>query len=240
MPRGIDFGRRNALTELIDTEDVGFEEFRRCLRDLETANRWSLAYRPTLAWLDRLVDRRGPQGRPLSVLDVGCGYGDTLRRVREWARARGVEVDLVGIDINPWAKQAAELATPPGWPIRYEVANVFELAPGRRFDAVISALFAHHLTDAELVRFLRWMEERAEVGWFICDLHRHPVPYYFLKAFFPALRFHRMCVHDGPVSVARAFGRDDWRRRLAEAGIDPAAVRIAWHFPFRFGVGRLK
>ncbi len=241
MAGAIDFGRRSSEPELMDTEPVGFEEFRGCLRQLEVANRWSLAYRPTLAWLDRLVARHPDPARPLSILDVGCGHGDMLRRIARRAALRGVAVDLTGVDLNPWAKEAAERASPPGGPsIRYEAANVFDLGPERRFDAVVSALFAHHLADPELVRFLRWMEERTALGWFVNDLHRHPVPYHFLRLVFPAVGAHRFCIHDGPVSVTRAFTRDDWQRLLAEADLDPRGVEIAWWFPFRWGVGRLK
>src|SRR3546814_14843207 len=81
---------RSDAAELMDTEAVPFDEFRECLRHLERINRASLAYRPTLAWLGRLV-RRHP-GRPLSILDVGFGHGDMLRRISGWAADRGVPV----------------------------------------------------------------------------------------------------------------------------------------------------
>ena len=43
--------------------------------------------------------------------------------------------------------------------------------------------------------------------------------------------------HDAPVSVARAFTREDWDRLLVQAGLDPAKVSVEWFFPFRYGVG---
>ena len=230
---------RSDAPELMDTECVEFEEFRDCLRQLEALNRWSLAYRPTLAWLKRAATATG-RG-PVSILDVGSGYGDMLRRIRGWARARGVAVELVGIDLNPWSERAAMLATPDGdRAIRYETGDVFALAPDRRFDLVISSHFAHHLDDSGLVRFLRWMEERAERGWFINDLHRHWLPYWFLRGLFAVGRFNRLVVHDGPVSVTRSLTRRDWEDALARAGIDRSAVEIRWCMPFRWGVGRLK
>jgi hypothetical protein len=41
---------------------------------------------------------------------------------------------------------------------------------------IVSSHFAHHLSDADLVRFLRWMEGAARLGWFVNDLHRHWLP----------------------------------------------------------------
>ena len=223
---------RSRESELMDTEPVDLDTFAACLRDLEWLNSWSLGYRPTLGWLARIA----PGDAPLSILDVGCGYGDMLRRIWHWARRAGREVELTGVDINPLAREAAEAATPAGAPIRYLTSDVFAL-PERSYDVVISALFAHHLDDAALVRFLRWMQAHAARGWFVNDLHRHAVPYWFLRGLFAALPFNRLTVHDGPVSVSRAFVRRDWERLIRDAGLERARIEIRWYASFRWGVG---
>ena len=105
---------------------------------------------------------------------------------------------------------------------------------------MLSALFAHHLDDARLVRFLRWMEERARLGWLVNDLHRHPLPYLVARGGAPLLRMHPFVRHDAPVSVARAFDRRDWLRLLQAAEVAPPATMVTWRFPFRFAVGRMK
>src|SRR5580692_11367471 len=107
----IDFRRRvlpRDLPELMDGE-CGYEEFRGCLRSLEQVNRWLLGHRPTLAWLERLP--RGLRG-PVHILDVGSGGGDLLRRIARWTRWRGIAVQLIGIDLNPYATRAAAESTP--------------------------------------------------------------------------------------------------------------------------------
>jgi len=225
--------RRSTADELMDTEQVSFDEFRECLRHLERINRASLAYRPTLAWLDGLA-RRHP-GRPLTILDVGFGHGDMLRRVAAWAARRGVPVRLEGVDLNPWSAQAAREATPPDLPIGYHVGDVFDW--DRPADVVLSALFAHHLRDGDLARFLAWMDARATLGWFVNDLHRHVLPFAVVRAAAGLLPVNRLVRHDAPLSVARAFTRADWRRVLDLSGIDPARVTVEWFFPFRYGVG---
>jgi hypothetical protein len=118
-------------------------------------------------------------------------------------------------------------------------ADVFDLPPSLRPDAVISALFAHHLDGGQLVRFLGWMEARTRLGWLINDLHRHPIPYGIARWAPALLRMNRLVRHDAAVSVARGFARRDWERLLEQAGLaGPAAVR--WRFPFRYAVGRIK
>lgn len=226
---------RSREAELMDAAGTDYATFRACLVDLERVNRASLGYRPTLAWLDRIAGAR----RRLRVLDVGCGHGDMLRRVRLWARRRGIVAELAGVDLNPLAARAARAATPADMDIHYETADVFALDPGREVDVVLSALFAHHLSDADLPRFVRWMEATARVGWFVNDLHRHPLADRGLRALFAALPVHGFVRHDGPVSVRRGFTRADLGRLLVAAGVGPDRAEIRWSFPFRWGMGSL-
>jgi trans-aconitate methyltransferase len=218
----------------MDTESVSFVEFQDCLNTLQTINRYTLAYRPTLQWLEHMVDGAGS---PVSVLDIGCGGGDMLRRIWSWAKTRNIAVELTGIDLNPWSKEAAERITPRDAPIRFETANLFSLDPSRRADFIVSSLFTHHLCDGELVRFIQWMDGHATRGWFINDLHRHPLPYFFIQYAVRMLASNRMIRHDASVSVARAFTAAEWRQLLKEAGISASRSEIEWFFPFRYGVG---
>ena len=89
----------------------------------------------------------------------------------------------------------------------------------RKIDVVISSLFTHHLSDAEIVSFLQWMEHVAVRGWFINDLRRGRNPYYGFKLLANAMRWHRFVRHDGPVSIRRSFTPQDWLRYMNEAGI---------------------
>jgi SAM-dependent methyltransferase len=236
----LDFSRRSELTEWMDTEDVSFEEFRACLSDLARVNRLTLAYRPTLKFLERVARAQHGASRPLEIVDVGSGYGDMLREIAAWARRRGVPVSLTGIDLHPWSQRAAVEATRPECGIRWVQADALAYTPPNGIDVVVSSLFTHHLPDPLVVRFIAWMEQQARVGWFINDLHRHPLPYHFFQRFAKLARYHRFVQHDGPISIARAFSSSDWCRLLREAGVDPSLVSIAWNMPFRLTVGRLK
>jgi SAM-dependent methyltransferase len=231
--------RRSAELELLDLEDADPGTIEACLRDLERINRWTGAYRVTLRWLDQLRLEARAKGA-ITVLDAGSGGGDMLRRIAAWARVRGLEVELIGVDLNPHATAAAVAATSDDAPIRYLAADVFDLPRDLAIDVVVSALFAHHLDDVRLVHFLRWMEQRTRLGWLINDLHRHRVPWLVAHHGARLLRLHRLVRHDAPLSVARAFDRRDWLRLLEAADLAPPAARVVWRFPFRFAVGRIK
>ena len=141
--------QRTSAAEWMDDASATEAEFASALRDLARINRLSLAYRPVLRWLDRLVRQTG--ATRLSLLDVGAGGGDFLRVAADWGARRGVAMALTGLDRSPWAGSYAKAAGTPG---QWITADLFDLDPTLRFDVVTCSLFTHHLRDAELVRFL--------------------------------------------------------------------------------------
>ena len=158
-----------------------FEELRACLQSIARVNRWTRAYYPTLRWLDHLYGVLPRQARPVHIVDVGCGYGDLLRRIHLWAADRKLPVKLTGIDLNANAIRAAREVTLPGT-ATFLAGNAYDFKPEEGIDIVVSSLMTHHLEDAEIVTFLDWMESTARLGWFINDLHRERIPYYFYRA----------------------------------------------------------
>ena len=234
---GLDFGRRADLKELMDAP-CGREVMRACLRDLARVNRWFLGYRPVLDWLNGWDGRRPKE--TLRILDVGCGYGDALRRVERWARERGGFVELTGIDVNADTIAIASEASPPESAIQWRAADVFEYEMDRPAHVIVSSLFTHHLRDEEVVRFVGWLEEHAELGWFINDLSRAAGPYHLFGWFAKAARLHRFVQHDGPVSFLRSFVADDWRRLCEAAGLKSDKFEILSYKPARLCVSRRK
>ncbi len=217
--------------EAMDDPSLDPVTYAAVLRDLARVNRVTMAARPTLAFLDRIAGR----GDRLKLLDVGYGDGDMLRRIARWAARRGVIAELVGIDLNPRSEDIARVDTPDHLPITYRTGDYAELA-GQGWDAVVSSLVAHHMTHAQLIAFLRFMERESARGWFVNDLHRHR----FAHCGYPLLamlaRWHPIVRADGTLSIARSFRPDEWSPLLAEASITGAAVQH--HFPFRLCVER--
>jgi SAM-dependent methyltransferase len=219
-------------------EPCSRDVMRACLRDLARVNRWFLAYRPLLAWLEGICP--SIRTEPIRMLDVGCGYGDTLRRIERWAWDHGVAVELTGLDLNPDSIAIAAEASAADSRIRWVATDVFACRMPAPPHLVFSSLFTHHLSDGDVVRFIRWMEENAETGWFINDLSRAAVPYHLFRTFSRVARLHRFVQNDGPVSIARAFVPDDWRRLCAAAGLGDREIEIRGHAPARLCVSRRK
>jgi SAM-dependent methyltransferase len=232
-----DFRLRAELTEMMD-EPCSRDDLRACLRDISRLNRWFLAHQPLLQWLNGFAPAQLPQ--PLRILDVGCGYGDGLRRIERWAGARNITVELSGLDINADAVAIASEATPRASCVHWVAANVFAFAPQNPIHFVISSQFTHHLSEHQIVSFLQWMERRALLGWFINDLSRAAVPYHFIRIFARLAGLHPFVQHDAPVSIARAFVPADWQTLCAAANLTAGDVSIQHFKPARLCVARRK
>lgn len=235
----LDFSKRAKLIELMD-QPCHYEELRACLHDIARVNTLTFAHRPTLSWLNQLVASISMRGRPLRIVDVGCGYGDMLRRIAAWAAKRGVSVQLTGIDLNPDAIRAAREASSHTQRIEWLVGDALSDHPTGDTDVVLSTLLTHHLPDPEIVRFLGWMEQTARRGWFVNDLHRQPVPYHLFRLWARFSNWHAFVCHDGPVSIRRSFIVEDWENLCAAAEIDADVVSINECRPGRLCVGRIK
>jgi 2-polyprenyl-3-methyl-5-hydroxy-6-metoxy-1,4-benzoquinol methylase len=240
MAERLDFSRRAELVEDMD-RPCSDEEMRACLHDIAAVNWLTLAHRPVILWLNELVRARGPRlPRPLKIVDVGCGYGDLLRRIERWAARRGVAVELAGIDLNQQAVRAAHEATPAASRIEWVCGDAYSCAQASEADVVLCSLLTHHLVEPEIVRFLEWMETTARVGWFICDLHRKPVPYRLFGVLMRGAWWHRFIRLDGMRSIRRSFLEEDWVRMCAAAGLEADQVEIRGYWPARLCVGRVK
>jgi 2-polyprenyl-3-methyl-5-hydroxy-6-metoxy-1,4-benzoquinol methylase len=226
---------RSTAEERMDTDCVDFDDYSRCLRDLSRVNTVTLTHRPVLAWLAR--ETAGLES--FSLLDVACGHGDMLRRIRRWADRRNMKARLEGIDLNPWSTRAARAATADDARITYLTGDVFAFEPDEgAVDFIVSSQFTHHLTDEQVVAFIRWMEAHARRGWYIADLHRHWFPYYGFGLLAWIARWHHFVLSDGRISIARSFVPDEWRRLVRAAGLTEDEVAITWHMPFRLCVAR--
>ena len=221
--------------ERMDAEDLDPAIYARVLADLGQVNTVTMGRRPTLAFLARALAGR----QRFRLLDVGFGHGDMLRHIAAWARRRGIEAELVGIDLNPNSAPAAHTATPPDLAIDYRTGDYADLA-GEGFDLIVSSLVAHHMSAEELGAFLRFMEAEARIGWMVNDLHRLALAHFGFPILARLMRWHEIVREDGTLSIARSFRAEEWRAILADAGIAPDAAQIVRRFPFRLCVERIR
>lgn len=230
------FSRRSTKAELIDDLQLSGETMDQTLAELKVINTWLGGNQVTTKALDYF--RRRPQywpffQRPVTIADIGCGGGDILRLMADWAQKRRVRVTFTGVDANAYVTDYAAENCRDYSQISFRQADIFSPAFAQQpYDLITCSLFCHHFTDEQLIVMFRQLYGQAKMGVIINDLHRHPLAYYSIKALTAAFSKSYLVRNDGPLSVLRAFRRPELKRILAEAGI--TSYRLRWMWAFRW------
>lgn len=222
------FTYRSNKKELLDQEAIPFGHIRQNMRELDTINHYLGGHRITLRGLQSVLGKVGA-ATPLHIVEIGSGGGDNLRVIKRWAEQAGRPLQLTGIDINPECVAYAR-GVKGNEGIRFLLADYKQAVFDRKPEVVFSSLFCHHFSEEELVYMLQWMKDNTQVGFFINDLHRHPLAYYSIKGLTRLLSRSYLVKNDAPLSVQRGFRRGDWERLFARAGIKGYACRWRWAF----------
>ena len=208
------------------------------LRDLRRVNSifsgTGLSIRAMRALVGHDAPPTGPGVDTLRVLDVGTGAADIPARM---LRTRGPwrAVHVTATDSRQEVIEAARLLEPsladePN--LSLEVADGRSLPyPDAAFDIAHASLVLHHLGPDDAVAFLRELRRVARIGVVVNDLERSRLGWLGAWLILHAMTRNGFTLHDGPLSVRRAYRRVEVRDLLASAGLRPVReeVGIAGH-----------
>ena len=223
------FKNRSYKKELLDRNDIPFKDIKRNMQELDFINRKLGGHDITLDGIVALIQETPILNRQLKIVEIGCGGGDNLRAIKQWAQHIKLPVALLGIDINGECIAYAS-SQPRNNDIQFIHSDYSLTSFATKPDIVFSSLFCHHFTDDRLVEQLKWMYEKSAVGFFINDLHRHPLAYYSIKALTGIFSRSYLVKNDAPLSVQRGFKKEDWQRLFSLAGIDNYTCTWRWAF----------
>jgi len=221
----MDFSLRSQQPELLDRRDIPAADIAVNMKELDLINRKLGGHSITLAGFRTLASGL----RKITVAEIGCGGGDNLLAIQKKNNPDRVDLHCIGIDLNPdciaVARQVQWKKLPEFLVCDYREIN-FKTKP----DIVFSSLFCHHFTDQELIGMFRWMRRHSRSGFFINDLHRHPVAWYSIHWLTAVFSRSWLVKNDAPLSVLRGFKRKELKVILEKAGITNYTIRWKWAF----------
>jgi len=223
----------------MDDLTLSGEELRQNLRELEIINNWLGGHKVVLDALDKLAPKY--KSRTITIADIGCGGGDTLTSIASWAKRKTINVQLTGIDANDFMVNYARQHCRNYSNITIAQHDVFsEEFANQKYDIIVCSLFCHHFTDAQLVQLFGQLYRQATKAVIVNDLHRHWFAYYSIKYITKLFSGSRLVQNDAPLSVWRAFKRNELQKLVMQAGIANYSLRWMWAFRWQLVLHKSK
>src|SRR5688572_5951562 len=118
-----DFSKRSTAIEIMDDLSCSGDVVHQTLRELETINYLLGGNYVTITGIQQLLQK--PFAGSVQITDLGCGSGDILRLIRRWSDKKSLDLQLTGLDANPFIIAYARSHTPPECNIKYEALDIF-------------------------------------------------------------------------------------------------------------------
>lgn len=219
------FKSRSNRKELLDQEEIPAEDLYQNLRELDFINQWLGGYAVSFTALKKIIR----PGKSYKLVDIGCGGGDTLKRISNWAKRSKLQLELFGIDIKPVCISYAK-SNVRDEQVRLicdDYRNFFDHVP--EADIIHACLFCHHLSENDLVQLIRFALKNKSIL-IINDLERNPLAYYSIQWLTRLFSKSYLVKNDAPLSVLRGFRKKEWKSIIEQAGAARYSVSNRWAF----------
>jgi len=226
-----DLNKRDLRPEIMDDLTLDASCHEKALCGLERINTLSLAAHSFWKPIHSQFVKTGQ--KPFHVLDIACGGGDITRRLAQKARAEKLPIIFEGCDFNPQAVDYAKRqAQAKSLSVNYFTFDALRDPIPDRFNAVMSSLFLHHLSENEIILFFKnFLASQARLL-IISDLKRSWGAWLLASIATRLLSTSPVVHQDGPQSVQGALTPDEALALAHKSGLTTAQVAAAW--PMRY------
>tara|TARA_E500000081_G_scaffold13481_1_gene16435 strand:+ start:1619 stop:2338 length:720 start_codon:yes stop_codon:yes gene_type:complete len=225
---GAALNNRDRQPEVMDQPGLDPKEHAKALMGLRRINAISRCSAGLFRPIEALAITQ--PAKPLRVLELACGGGDTAIDLALMAKRKGLALDIHACDLNPEAVAIAQTNA-----VRRQAALTVFTADAlakptdhNSFDVVYCTLFAHHLDELDVVRLLEVMALRSRKLVLVDDLIRSRLGF-ALAWIGTRLLSRSWVVHtDGLLSVRAALQPDEMKSIAMQAGLNDAQIKRSW------------
>jgi len=228
----IDTTYRTRDSEIMDDFSMEGDDLIDALDKIASINRLLGGNKITLDGVKSLIEHV-PISQEIKIIDLGCGSGDMLRMLADFAERENRNFKLIGIDANNnTILRAKEMSTV--YPnISYLTENVFSPDfKNLEYDISLCTLTLHHFKDDELLQIMRILDRNSRIGIVINDLQRSALAYRLFQLLGFVFQLKKMPKEDGLTSILRGFKKQeliDYSKKLQITN-----YKIQWKWAFRY------
>ena len=223
---------RTNQSEIMDDFDMEGNVLKDALDKIAKINQVLGGNKLTLQGIEQLIKNK-PTEETITIVDVGCGSGDMLRTLADYAENNKLDFKLIGVDANNCTvNYARELSL--NYPyIKYRCEDIFK-KPFEilQYDIVLCTLTLHHFKDEEIIKLLEVFKANAKLGIVINDLERSSISYRLFQTLCFIFRLNDMSRKDGLVSILRGFKKTELEQFSKKLNFHN--YKIQWKWAFRY------
>ncbi|NII85531.1 MULTISPECIES: methyltransferase domain-containing protein [unclassified Pedobacter] len=230
----VDTTYRSTAPEIMDDFAMEGEILRDALDKIASINQLLGGNKVTLAGVKILIANK-PLDQVIRITDIGCGNGDMLRTLADYAKKQGLHFILKGVDANQFTISHAQSLSANYPNITYACSNIFDdLSKTEPCDIMLCTLTLHHFKDEEIIDLLNNFKKSATMGMVINDLQRSAIAYYLFKALCYVFRLNDMSRADGLISILRGFKRADLLKYTKQLKVKSSSIKWKWAFRYQW------
>jgi 2-polyprenyl-3-methyl-5-hydroxy-6-metoxy-1,4-benzoquinol methylase len=223
---------RTKDSEIMDDFDLEGDVLKVALDKIALINTLLGGNKLTLKGVEILL-KKGTNSDLITIVDVGCGNGDMLRKLADFGLKNKLNLRLIGIDANRFTVNYAIELSKKYSNISYRCENIFDKPFSElKYDIVLCTLTLHHFNTIEIKEMLTLFDTNSKIGFVVNDLERSAVAYRLFQALCFVFRMNEMSRKDGLTSILRGFKK---RELIAFSKVLRfKKYTIQWKWAFRY------
>lgn len=223
---------RSDEPEIMDDFALEGEDLRDALDKIAKINQLLGGNKLTLRGVQSLLTSIS-KSQKITIVDVGCGNGDMLRTISDFALENDYKFELIGIDANAFTINHARKLSKCYPDITYKYQDIFgQHFVELKYDIVLCTLTLHHFKEEEINKLLTVFNANSNIGIVINDLHRSIIAYRLFQLICIVFQLNKMSREDGLISILRGFKRNELIHFSKKLNFKN--YRIKWRWAFRY------
>lgn len=224
---------RTQESEIMDDFSLQGEELRDALDQIARINQFLGGNKVTLSGIKKVIPLTTTT--TISIADIGCGNGDMLRMLSDYAQKNKLNFKLIGIDANDFTINYAKKLSLAYPNIEYQCFDIFsEDFKSLTFDIILCTLTLHHFTNEQILNIITTFKNNAKTGIIINDLHRSKLAYRLFELICVIFKLNRMSRLDGLVSILRGFKKNELEEFSKKLKLKNYNINWKWAFRYQW------
>jgi 2-polyprenyl-3-methyl-5-hydroxy-6-metoxy-1,4-benzoquinol methylase len=220
--------------EIMDDFDLEGDALKVALDKIAQINQLLGGNQLTLKGVEKLL-KKVPNSTPITIVDVGCGNGDMLRKLSDFGLRHKLNLELIGIDANNYTVNYAIDLSEKYPNIKYRCEDIFSKSfEELKCDIMLCTLTLHHFKKNDIIKLLTVFSKNSKIGFVVNDLHRNALAYYLFQVVCFVFRMNKMSREDGLTSILRGFKKEELIAFSENLRFEKYSIQWKWAFRYQW------